>query len=70
MRLSIPLLVSVEWFLIQSVAMDVLVKSSYGHRVIHVPGSRIADPTLDAHLTWLFESGLRFPLQPRTALDL
>lgn len=49
--LKCPLLVSLEWFLIQSVAMDVLVKSSYGRRVIHVPGSRTADPMLDAHLT-------------------
>lgn len=69
MRLSIPLLMSLEWFLIQSVAMNVLVKSSYGRRVIYMPGSRTADPMLDAHLTLLFESGLRFPLQPRTTLN-
>lgn len=51
MCLSFLLLVSLEWLLIQSVAMDVLVKSSYGRRVIDVPGSRTADPTLDTHLT-------------------
>lgn len=70
MRLSISLLMSLEWFLILSVAMSVLVKSSYGRRVIYMPGNRTADPMLDARLTLLFESGLRFPLPPRTTLNL
>lgn len=56
MCLSIYLFMNLEWFLIQTVGMNVPVKSSYGHRVIYTP--RMAGPTLDAHLTLFFECGL------------